>query len=162
MRAFKKSSSGFTLIELVAVMVVLGVLAVTAVPRFSGSQDFEAYSARDQIIAAARMAQQYAMYDRAAGACYRLNIAANRLQVQAAGVNIGPSQGWRDGIDIDAAIAINGGAGPGANVSVFFDGLGNAIDACPAAGGSPTATTITMTPFGLNVCINAVGYINAC
>jgi prepilin-type N-terminal cleavage/methylation domain-containing protein len=47
-----RKSRGFTLIELVAVMVVLGILAAVALPRFVGFDD-EAYAASAQATAGA-------------------------------------------------------------------------------------------------------------
>jgi len=111
--------SGFTLIELVSVVVLLGVLAVTTLPRYTGNQDFDAYTSRDQIIAGARMAQQRAMYDRS-GTCYTLNIGSNNIRVQRDDVvgppYIGPTTEWRNGIAIDTAISIAADT----DVTVFF------------------------------------------
>ena len=39
MRLFKKGSEGFTLIELIIVIAVLGILSVIAIPRLTGLQD---------------------------------------------------------------------------------------------------------------------------
>ena len=47
-----KSQSGFTLIELVAVIVVLGILAVVAVPRFINLQDDARQASTDAVAGA--------------------------------------------------------------------------------------------------------------
>lgn len=51
---------GFTLIELVVIITVIGVLAVSATARFGGTEAFEVRGFRDQLAAAARDAQRYA------------------------------------------------------------------------------------------------------
>ncbi|WP_354624158.1 type II secretion system protein [Psychromonas sp. MME2] len=51
------SAKGFTLIELVIVIIVLGLLAATAVPRFIGKSSFEDYTVQDQLIARLRLVQ---------------------------------------------------------------------------------------------------------
>ena len=52
---------GFTLIELVLVMVILGTVAMMASSRFVGSDSFASMAAQDQLISAARYAQQIAL-----------------------------------------------------------------------------------------------------
>ena len=56
---FKKS--GFTLIELVIVIILLGILAATAMPKFIGKGDFEGQAYRDQLLQLLKTVQQQAM-----------------------------------------------------------------------------------------------------
>jgi MSHA pilin protein MshC len=55
------SSRGFTLIELMAVLVILGSIAWVAVGRFSSSASYQLLQSRDNLIAALFIAQQQAM-----------------------------------------------------------------------------------------------------
>lgn len=57
----QKSTQGFTLIELVIVMIVLGVLSVTAIPKLIGKSSFEDYALRDQLISRLRLVQLQGM-----------------------------------------------------------------------------------------------------
>lgn len=57
----KRFTQGFTLIELVIVIIVLGVLAATAIPKFSNRSGFEDYTVRDQLIARLRLVQLQGM-----------------------------------------------------------------------------------------------------
>ncbi|MFT6985090.1 MAG: MSHA pilin protein MshC [Psychromonas sp.] len=70
-------SAGFTLVELVIVIIVLGVLAATAIPKLASKSGFEDYTVRDQLIARLRLVQLQGMNaDPTAGAtdnaCYWL------------------------------------------------------------------------------------------
>ncbi|MFA6986494.1 MAG: type II secretion system protein [Arenimonas sp.] len=56
--------SGFTLAELVVVMLIIGVLAVAAVPRLLDSQTFDSRGFNDQTLAALRYAHKAAIAQR--------------------------------------------------------------------------------------------------
>lgn len=58
---FLSSSYGFTLIELIVTMLVVSVLAVMVVPRWSGNSAFDERGFRDSIVAGLRYAQKSAI-----------------------------------------------------------------------------------------------------
>ncbi|MFY8273752.1 type II secretion system protein [Pseudoalteromonas sp. SSDWG2] len=57
------NSRGFTLVELVITIIIIGVLAVTAAPAFFGANTEDAYSLRDRTIAMMRIVQLEAMHN---------------------------------------------------------------------------------------------------
>ncbi len=56
-----EGNNGFTLIELIMVMVVLSVLAVSTIGLFAGQGEFAGRLQRDQLLAHLRLAQQVAL-----------------------------------------------------------------------------------------------------
>lgn len=55
-----KQSAGFTMVELVMVIIILGILAAVAMPRMSGLNDFKAQAFYDGVINSLRFAQKTA------------------------------------------------------------------------------------------------------
>lgn len=59
--SFWHRHQGFTVVELIVVIVVVGILAATVLPRFSGSTGFEERGFHDSLISALRYAQKTAI-----------------------------------------------------------------------------------------------------
>ena len=75
----KRLTQGFTLVELVIVIIVIGVLSAVAIPKFADRSGFEDYTVRDQLIARLRLVQLQGMNadptdDASVNACYWLVI----------------------------------------------------------------------------------------
>lgn len=72
-RAFPtvKSASGFTLVELIIIIVLISILAVTAAPRIFTADEVQPTLVKQQLISVLQAQQQRALNDTVAGsACY--------------------------------------------------------------------------------------------
>src|SRR3569832_2236408 len=61
---WKKKGGGITLVELIVTMKIIGILAITAIPRFSGSSATDQRGFYDETLAALRYAQKTAIAQR--------------------------------------------------------------------------------------------------
>lgn len=59
-----RAARGFTVVELIATIVIVGIVAAVALPRFSGRHGFEARGFTDQVVASLQYARQVAIAQR--------------------------------------------------------------------------------------------------
>ena len=84
---FARNERGVTLIELIAVIIVLGILAAIAVPRFGNLDAFKARGFYDQLTSALRYAQKVAV---ASGCAVQVSVSSTQLTLnQYAGCSSG-------------------------------------------------------------------------
>jgi len=128
--------SGFTLIESVTVIILLGILAVSVLPRFSGTRDYEIYAYRTQLIAALRLTQQRAMQQTNSTLCHQIVVEDGRFGIPDrtdCGETDFPADWQPDltGAAVDSkhniSFNINGNANPGI---IRFNGMGVPLENC--------------------------------
>ncbi|PSW04553.1 prepilin-type N-terminal cleavage/methylation domain-containing protein [Photobacterium lipolyticum] len=93
----QKRQQGFTLVELIVVIILLGILGVTATSRLIGKSSFTAHIARDQAISIARQMQITAMQSEllnktdfdALGTDHKVVISCRQLVASQGGVRFG-------------------------------------------------------------------------
>jgi len=74
-----KRSSGFTLIELVVILILLGILSAVALPRFFNIDDYRVRATYDEVAGAVRYAQKLAV---ASGCEVQVDISGNSYALQ--------------------------------------------------------------------------------
>jgi MSHA pilin protein MshC len=120
-----KTQSGFTLIELVAVLVLVAVLAVTVLPRMEGALALRGDAWRDQVVATLRQAQTIAVGHRrlvcvtVASSSLSVSIATSQPASSCATALPGPDGDARWARDVNAPATALSPAG-----SLFFQPSG--------------------------------------
>ncbi len=72
-------SAGFTLVELVTVILLLGILSAIAIPRLFNLNNYQTRAAYDEVVGAVRYAQKLAV---ASGCPVRVQLAAGGYSLQ--------------------------------------------------------------------------------
>lgn len=109
---------GFSLLELVAVIVVLSVISVVALPRFYNTDVAAVQSARDQALTAFFTAQQLAMARASDDNPIQITVTENSLNVTESGTSV-VAAGSAYPIILPQGVAITSGIG-----NYDFDKLG--------------------------------------
>jgi len=138
-----KQQQGFTLTELITVIIILGFIAIAIIPRFVQPGNFESRTASDVLISSIRQAQQLAMSKAtSANVTVTTDNAAKRIRI-----SYNESGVQNIDVEISSNITIT-------STSISFRKSGEAVLGSQAI--------INITPTARNVCIETTGYAHAC
>ncbi|CCN37941.1 putative MSHA pilin protein MshC [Vibrio nigripulchritudo SO65] len=162
MQTSLRSHQGFTLTELVVVIVLLGIVSTYAASRYSGASDFSAYAAQEQAISIIRQIQLGRMQSNLPSLDYSGNQSQYRLQVS------GNCLGTGDGCNANnrsnyVLVEDQTFSFTPSSLIVEFDLLGRPIcvSGCttPSVGGN-ISINISNGLDSATVCINSEGFVH--
>ncbi|GJA05779.1 prepilin-type N-terminal cleavage/methylation domain-containing protein [Aeromonas caviae] len=141
-----KKQSGFTLIELVIVIIILGILAVTAAPKFLNLQDDARLAAANGVKASLQSSSQL-VYSKAA----IQGIESSSGAVSVAGTTVDTSFGYPVNADAGKTVALDGWSGAMSGTIATFKPSNEPNSKCAvtynnaitAAGGVPSIAVST-------------------
>ncbi len=176
---YTKAQEGFTLLELIIVMVLLGVLAVYAIPRFTGSGGYSEFTYQNRLISVLRNMQVRAMQDSRPNFCHQINFintgsqaafgpastnytAGNAAATCATTIDFTAPEFLRTTPNeiSDSNVAMSVLDGATAVGTIGFNSFGSPLS---SASSCSAGCSVTFTgESAVRVCIESQGYIHAC
>ncbi len=162
-------SSGFTLIELIVVIIMIAIMAATIVPKLLSSKGFEEYTYRDELITKLRAIQLRTMQQTNSSTCreVKVDVSEGIIGLLKTGVSPEPICIADDYAGESTTVTINGNHDVSFSISEGLSSFSFSSLGRPEAVGCGDALTpceITLTMVGENsvaIKINLEGYIYA-
>ncbi len=153
MFSHRKQSIGFTLIELIAVIIIMGIIGAIVTPKFFNSTDFKARGFADHVLATLRYAQKAAIAQHRL-VCVDLNSTTSKLTLTIANLSSDTSCGatvLNLPDSTDNSLTAPSGVSFSPTSTVNFNALGQAN----------AATEITISSITAHIFIEAeTGYVH--
>ena len=173
---FSIKHAGFTLVELVAVMMIIGVLSVSVFSRFSDTSGFAEYTYQARLISSLRNMQTRAMHDTRQEYCFQINVDTSPAAFGP------PTLSYTTGTSADTCdtsidftnpqyLSTNATEMTAEQVSlstlpsfdfIAFNGLGQPVNAAGVLTCSAQCEIVLTGESSVSVCIESQGYIHAC
>ncbi|EGQ8091594.1 prepilin-type N-terminal cleavage/methylation domain-containing protein [Vibrio vulnificus] len=155
----KRAQAGFTLVELIVVILLISIVSAYAASRYIGTGSFSAYAAQEQAISIIRQLQVYRMQSNTT------NSANPNFELTASGGCLGSTAGCTAASTPQAAesrsdvMRLDGVSVSSTISPIRFDLRGNPLQ---TNGSALNSVTITFTASGesASVCINSQGYVS--
>ncbi|EID0061876.1 type II secretion system protein [Vibrio vulnificus] len=155
----KRAQAGFTLVELIVVILLISIVSAYAASRYIGTGSFSAYAAQEQAISIIRQLQVYRMQSNTT------NSANPNFELTASAGCLGSSAGCSAAATPQAAesrsdvMRLDGVSVSSTISPIRFDLRGNPLQ---TNGSALNSVTITFTASGesASVCINSQGYVS--
>ncbi len=159
-KVMNSNSNGFTLIELIVVVILISIMAVTVLPKFFGSNGYEEYTYRDELITKLRAIQLRAMQQTNGNTCQEIKVEASEIGLLATNGVVCDTGKAGDSTTVTITNDHNVSFSISESLTSFsFSSLGKPVGCTPV---DNCEITITITGEStLEVDINKEGYIYA-